>query len=141
MEDQHESRASGRSINEPPALRRRVLIVDDNLDYVHAMATLLRAKGHEVSFAINATVALSVARGFRPNVVMLDVKLPNGDGRVLANQLRRHVGLDDVRIVCVTGLVDEDPRRSFESGCDAHYVKPLGPGELEGVLGKDSRSS
>src|SRR5688500_2691201 len=69
--------------HEPRAARRRVLVVDDDLDFVHSMAMLLRAKGHEVSFAINATVALSVARSFRPDTVLLDIKLPNGDGRML----------------------------------------------------------
>jgi DNA-binding response OmpR family regulator len=66
---------------------------------------------------------------------MLDIKLPNGDGRLLAAQLRREVG-PDMRIVCVTGHAHEDPLKSLESGCDAHYVKPLGPGEIERVLGE-----
>ena len=135
MERRKKPRPSGKSVDrrgDKP--HRRVLVVDDDLDFVHSMAALLRAKGHEVSFAINATVALSVARSFRPDTVMLDIKLPNGDGRLLAAQLRREVGLDDLRIVCVTGHADEDPRRSLESGCDAHYVKPLDPAEIESLL-------
>ena len=112
--------------------------VSADLDYLHSMATLLRAKGHEVGLAVNATVALSVARVFRPDTVMLDVKLPNGDGRMLAAQLRREVGLQDMRIVCVTGYAEEDPRKSLESGCDAHYIKPLAPAVIDRLLA-DSR--
>src|SRR5258706_15472375 len=135
MENRPDRRTIGRSLDhEPLAPHRRILIVDDDIDYVHSMATLLRAKGHEVGLAINATVALSVARSFRPDIVMLDAKLPNGDGRLLAAQLRREAGLEDMRIVCVTGYADEDPSKSLDAGCDAHYVKPLDPAQIEGLL-------
>jgi CheY-like chemotaxis protein len=132
MERRKKSRPSGKPADrrEP---RRRVLVVDDDLDFVQSMATLLRAKGHEVSFAINATVALSVARSFRPDTVMLDIKLPNGDGRLLAAQLRREVR-PDMHIVCVTGNAHEDPRESIKHGCDAHYLKPLEPAVIEKLL-------
>jgi two-component system CheB/CheR fusion protein len=120
-----------------PGPRRRVLIVDDNLDYVRSMTLLLRSMGHESTFAINATVALSVARLFRPDTVLLDVGLPDGDGRKLAAQLRRETDLSDIRIVCVTGRADEDPRRSLEAGCDAHFVKPVDPALIESLLAKD----
>src|SRR6185436_16264338 len=99
-------------MKQPLAPRRRVLIVDDNLDYLRSMTQLLRAMGHQANFAINATAALPVARRFQPDTVFLDVGLPDGDGRLLAGLLRREVGLSDVRIVCVTGRANEDPRRS-----------------------------
>ena len=137
MESRHQQQAGGSSAqagNLSLAPRRRVLVVDDNLDYLHSMTQLLRAMGHEADFAINATVALSVARYFRPDTIMLDILLPDGDGRLLADELRREVGRDDVRIVCVTGRSNEDPRRSLQAGCDAHYVKPLTPAEIEQLL-------
>ena len=117
--------------------RRRVLIVDDNIDYVRSMATLLRSMGHECSFAINGTVALDVARIFRPDTVLLDVGLPDGDGRLLAAQLRREPDLPEMRIVCVTGRAEADPAQSIESGCDAHFVKPVDPALIENLLKKD----
>jgi DNA-binding response OmpR family regulator len=119
------------------APRRRVLVVDDNLDYLRSMTQLLRAMGHQASFAINATAAIPVARRFRPDIVLLDVGLPDGDGRLLAGLLRSEVGLSDARIVCVTGRANEDPRRSLEAGCDDHYVKPLGPAQIESLLSRD----
>jgi CheY-like chemotaxis protein len=139
MESKRES-GSGRSPIEfahwSHGPRRRVLIVDDNLDYVHSMTVLLRAMGHEANFAINATVAVEVARSFRPDLVLLDIGLPDGDGRLLADQLRREAGLDDIDIVCVTGRTDEVPRQSLEAGCDAHYLKPLDAALIESVLAK-----
>lgn len=118
----------------PPAPRRRVLVVDDNLDYVRSMTLLLRSMGHQVDYAINATAAIALARLFRPDTVILDVGLPDGDGRLLAGLLRREAGLSDARFVCVTGRAHEDPRRSLEAGCDDHFVKPLDPALLESLL-------
>ncbi len=118
------------------APRRRVLVIDDSLDYVRSMVLLLRSMGHCANFAINATAATEVARSFQPDVVLLDVGLPDGDGRLLAAQLRREAGLGDVRIVCVTGRVQEDPRRSLEAGCDAHFLKPLDSATLERELAR-----
>jgi DNA-binding response OmpR family regulator len=108
--------------------------VDDNLDYVHSMALILRGLGHLVYFAINGTAALEEARRFRPEVIFLDVGLPDGDGRLLARQLRRQTGLETVRIMCVTGRANEDPGKSLEAGCDDHYLKPLDPVILSKLL-------
>ena len=118
----------------PLATPRRVLVVDDNLDYLRSLTLLLRTLGHEVDFAINATAAIPTARHFRPDVVLLDVGLPDGDGRLLAGPLRREPGLSNVRILCVTGRAHEDPRRSLEGGCDGHFVKPLDPAMLQSLL-------
>jgi DNA-binding response OmpR family regulator len=109
--------------------------VDDDLDYVHTMALIVRALGFEADFAINATAALPAARRFQPHFVLLDVGLPDGDGRELARPLRQEPGLDNVRIYCVTARVHEDPRRSLEAGCDDHFVKPLEPRFLASLLG------
>jgi DNA-binding response OmpR family regulator len=106
---------------------RRILVVDDNLDYVHSMALILRGLGHLVYFAINGIAALEEARRFRPEFIFLDVGLPDGDGRLLARELRRRAGLETVRIACVTGRTDLDPRLSLAAGCDDHYSKPLDP--------------
>jgi len=64
------------------ATKRRVLVVEDNLDSVHSMAMLIKTMGHEVRFAINGFAALELAREFRPDVILLDIGLPDfkGDG-------------------------------------------------------------
>jgi DNA-binding response OmpR family regulator len=109
--------------------------VDDDLDYVHTMAWLVRALGFEADFAINATAAFEAARRFLPHIVLLDVGLPDGDGRKLARPLRLEPGLDAVRIYCVTARAHEDRRLSLEAGCDDHFVKPLEPRFLANLLG------
>ena len=64
----------------------RVLVVDDNLDTVHSMAMLVKMMGHEVQFAINGFAALEVAREFRPDVVLLDIGLPDFSGCEIARR-------------------------------------------------------
>src|SRR5204862_2592810 len=93
--------------------RRKVLVVDDNLDHVHSIAMLLRSRGHQVDYAINGIVALHLAQRFKPQVVLLDLGLPDTHGAELARQLRRDPELKKIRIVAITGRTsDEDHRRA-----------------------------
>lgn len=109
-----------------PAQTRRILVSDDDLDVAQSIVILLRDMGHSVQFAINGYAALDVARRFLPEIVFLDIGLPDMDGWLLAAELRRQTGLQDIRIVVVTGRAgEEDRRRSMQAGCEEHLVKPL----------------
>jgi CheY-like chemotaxis protein len=117
--------------------RRRVLLVEDNLDSVHSMATLLKMMGHEVEFAVNGLGAIDAARKFRPEIILLDIGLPDFRGDKIARQLRYEPGLEDTRVVAMTGLpLDVVKRRALEAGCEDVYVKPLAPQLLEELLAK-----
>lgn len=114
----------------------RVLVVDDNLDTAESMAFLVRGLGHEVNFAISGRVALEVARAFRPNIVFLDLGLPDVDGCELAGQLRGEAQSPGTRIIAVTGSGRlEDRERALRSGCDDYVVKPLDMNFLTSLLG------
>jgi CheY-like chemotaxis protein len=115
---------------------RRILVIDDNLDAAQVLVVLLRDMGHRVEFAINARAALEAARRMLPEIVFVDLVLPDMDGSELARQLKREPGLGGVRIFAVTGHGDEESRRrSLEAGCDAHLLKPVDPKFLESLLG------
>src|SRR5206468_4263077 len=92
-----------------PALKRaainalRILVVDDNLDQVHTLAYLLKDDGHHVDFAINATVALDLARRIQPDVILLDIGLPDGDGLKVCALMRLSPSLKKARIIAITG--------------------------------------
>lgn len=117
--------------------RRRVLVVEDNLDSVHSMAALLKMMGHEVEFAINGFVALDIARKFRPEFILLDIGLPDFRGDKIAHQLKYEPGLEHTRIIAITGLpLDEVRPRAIEAGCEAVYAKPIAPTVLEELLAK-----
>ena len=123
------------SLGAKPPSKRRVLVVDDNLDAVHSMATLLKMLGHEVQFAINGFAALDVARKFRPEVILLDIGLPDFQGDDIARQLKWEPGLEGTRIIVVTGRNDDEVRqRAADAGCEQFFVKPLDMPTLEALL-------
>ncbi len=122
-----------------PALhpRRRVLVVEDNLDSVHTMAMLIKAMGHEVQFAINGFAAIEMARKFRPDIILLDIGLPDYEGDDIARQLKWEPGLERTRIIAISGRAGDEPRRrALEAGCEEFCVKPLDPVVLETLLAK-----
>jgi two-component system CheB/CheR fusion protein len=127
--------------NFKPALspKRRVLVVEDNLDAVHSMALLVKMMGHEVQFAINGFAALEIAREFRPDVVLLDIGLPDFNGCEIARQLRFEEALKDTRFVAISALPAQLYRqRALDAGCEEFYPKPIDPRVLETLLGDAS---
>jgi CheY-like chemotaxis protein len=117
--------------------KRRVLVVDDNLDTVESMATLLRIMGHEVQFALTGFAAIKIAAAFRPEIVLLDIGLPDTKGDKVAKQIKSERGLEHVRIIAITGRAgDEDRRDALAAGCEDYRIKPLDPAVLEQLLEK-----
>jgi YD repeat-containing protein len=120
-----------------PALRRRVLVVDDNRDSADTLVSLLRAAGHQTEVAYDGRGALASFRDRLPEVVLLDIELPGGlDGHQVARLMREAAGDVRVRLVAVTGRGSaEDRLHSEAAGFDLHVVKPLDPGDLERIVG------
>jgi signal transduction histidine kinase/DNA-binding response OmpR family regulator len=116
--------------------RRRVLVVDDNVDGADSLAILLRAARHEVAVSHDGAAALREAEAFRPEVVLLDIGLPGMSGYEVARRLRQLPGLEGVLLVALTGYgQDEDRQRSRDAGIDHHLVKPADPQALQQLLG------
>lgn len=104
----------------------RILVVDDHLDTAHSLAILLRDMGHEVEFAINGHAGVEIARRFQPDIVLLDLLLPDFDGCEVARRLRQQEGCKNARILAITGGGNEAlRRRAEEAGCDDYLLKPL----------------
>jgi CheY-like chemotaxis protein len=120
-----------------PALKHRVLVVEDNIDGARLMAALIRTMGHEVDYAINGYAALRLFDGFRPDVVIVDLALPDMTGWALARALRQQPGGERLRIYATTGRYGQEARgRSLASGCDDHLVKPLDAAQIEELLSR-----
>lgn len=120
----------------------RILVADDNEDMVESSALLLESMGHEVDKAFDGASALVRAEHWRPDIVLLDIGLPDIRGDEVARRIRQQPWGRRLFLVALTGWgQDEDKLRTRESGFDAHLVKPVPPGELERVLaGFDSRN-
>jgi signal transduction histidine kinase/CheY-like chemotaxis protein len=114
---------------------RRILLVEDNDDVAEAMEMLLALDGHQVKVAPDGTTALRSLCPFNPDVVFLDIGLPDIDGYDVARQMREQSDRADLIIVALIGFGQPDHvQRSKEAGCDAHLVKPIHPDVLRDYL-------
>jgi len=121
-----------------PALElqgKRVLVVDDNLDSAEMIAALVARWGHRTEQAHDGPSALKLALDFRPDVVLLDIGLPEMDGYEVARRLRASGGSPRPRIIAVSGYGREvDRLKSAAAGFDSHLVKPVDFAALEREL-------
>jgi signal transduction histidine kinase len=114
----------------PTVEPRRILVVDDNVDAAASLADLLRLEGHHTEAVYSAKAALEAVASFGPDVVLLDIGLPDMDGYEVAKRIR--AGGNSIRLVALTGYGQaEDIQRTHSAGFDAHLVKPVDFGVLE----------
>lgn len=114
---------------------RRVLLADDNEDFVDSMGALLASRGHEVRIAYNGAQALEMAREFRPEVAFLDIGMPRVHGYEVARRMRADPATARCLLVAVTGWGQENDRaRARDAGFDRHLVKPVDPAEIAAIL-------
>ncbi|CAN5760640.1 hypothetical protein BH20PSE1_BH20PSE1_04300 [soil metagenome] len=105
---------------------RRILVVEDNLDAAESLATLIELMGHDVRSVHDGASALETAAAFRPDVVLLDIGLPDINGYEVAPRLRQQPGLGRIALAALTGWGQEEDRlRARTAGFDHHFVKPI----------------
>jgi two-component system CheB/CheR fusion protein len=123
----------------PPvtAAPRRILVVDDNQDAAEAISLLLRLAGHETRVEHDGLRALDAASEFQPDVVLLDLRMPNLDGFETARRLRQRPNGGGLTLVALSGWSgDRHRRESHKAGFNAHLVKPVDQTELLRVVGE-----
>jgi PAS domain S-box-containing protein len=117
------------------ALRKRVLVVDDNVDAAESIAMILRVSGYDVRCIHDGVSVLQAAKVYRPDIVVLDIGLPGMNGYDVAKQLRQQVEFRHTPLVAVTGYgQDEDRSRSHEAGFNLHMTKPIDPLALQAFV-------
>jgi PAS domain S-box-containing protein len=129
--------AQAPAANEAPAqsVRRKVLIADDNHDAAVSLGMLLHVMGHETRLAHDGLQALEVAEAFRPDIVLLDIGMPQLNGYDTARRLRARPWAAATVLIALTGWGQEaDRRRAREAGFHHHVVKPLDPDVLAEML-------
>jgi signal transduction histidine kinase/CheY-like chemotaxis protein len=116
---------------------RRIMIVDDNVDAADSLAMLLSLEGHETECVYSAAAGLQRVIAFAPDVVLLDIGLPDTDGYEVARRLRALPAGACLTLVALTGYGQaEDRERALAAGFDAHLVKPVDLAALGRILAK-----
>jgi excisionase family DNA binding protein len=107
--------------------KREVLLVDDDVDLVEVMATALKDDGRfEVRIANNGFDAGMMVKEYRPDVIVLDVMLPDINGREVCQRVRSDKQLEDVRIICISGMIEPDKVDDLkQAGADDFLQKPF----------------
>jgi signal transduction histidine kinase len=118
-----------------PTPRLRVLIVEDNRDAREMLRAVLQMAGHVVWDTGDSLTGVRMAAEQMPDVVLVDIGLPEVDGFEVAQRIRRRLG-DGPRLIALSGYGDDDTRlKARAAGFDAHIVKPVPPETLVRALG------
>src|SRR5262247_3520259 len=113
--------------------KRKVLLVDDDADLVDLMTKVLEEDGRfEVRVAGNGFDAGMMVKEYRPDIIILDVMLPDINGKEVCHRVRADSSLEDVRILCISGMIEEDKVHELRlSGADDFMPKPF---ELDALI-------
>jgi len=133
---QHQDEPGAQGDATPTGPSQRILVVDDDVAGAESLAMLLEIAGHQVRFVSSAREALAVAREMRPEVLLLDIGMPDVDGYELARQLHALPELGpQAPCIAITGFGrPEDFARSSQAGFFRHLVKPVDPAALDAIL-------
>jgi CheY-like chemotaxis protein len=102
------------------------LIVDDNPTNLKLLAYLMRANGYDVDTAWDAESALDAIALCRPEVILMDIQLPDVDGLALTRQLKADPTTNDILVIAVTAYAMKgDQQKALASGCDGYVTKPI----------------
>ena len=134
------------SASEPPSSRSevegtaaaakcRVLIADDARDGADSLAVILAMKGHETHTAYDGEEAMTAAARLRPDVVILDIRMPKCNGYEACRWIRKQAWGKTMVLIALSGWgTEDDRRRTEEAGFDHHLVKPVAPDVLFALI-------
>ncbi len=117
------------------AAKRRVLIADDARDSADSLAVILAMKGHETHAAYDGEEAMTAAARLRPDVVILDIRMPRRNGYEACRWIREQPWGKAMVLIALSGWgTEDDRRRTEEAGFDHHLVKPVAPDVLFALI-------
>jgi CheY-like chemotaxis protein len=103
-----------------------ILVVDDNLDYLPLIRTVLECEGYRVRTASDAQEALEILSLFYPRLILMDIELPGMNGLELTRRLKGSPNTRDITIVAFTGWdTPEVEQRALKAGCEGYIAKPI----------------
>lgn len=112
-----------------------VLIADDDASISRALSFLMQREGHAVRTAADGEQALAAIESERPDLVLLDLMMPKGNGYEICRALRANRAYDDIGIIMLTAKGGEaDQRTGMDLGADAYITKPFAIAEVIGCV-------
>jgi CheY-like chemotaxis protein len=117
-------------------MSKRILVVDDSHYVADASARLIALCGYEVKAVYDGREAIEQSAAFAPDMVLMDLGMPDLDGYETASRIRRQQGNANLLLIAVTCWTqDQEIKRAYESGFNLHVAKPLSLTALYGLLG------
>jgi DNA-binding response OmpR family regulator len=114
----------------------RILIVDDENDFIELLQYKLAGRGYELIVANDGVHALSQARTLKPNLILLDILLPDLDGLSVCEILRRQPATKKIPIIFMSALTGDVTKRTATMQADDFFTKPLDLNRLEQRIGE-----
>ncbi len=105
---------------------KTVLVVEDTPANIKLVTMLLEKDGYRVLQAENGTDGLKLAQLHLPDLILMDIQLPDMDGLTAVNMLRQDFATENLKIVALTAFAMKgDERKMLENGCDGYIAKPI----------------
>jgi CheY-like chemotaxis protein len=133
LDQNQTSFTAGERVKTPEPVRRRILVIEDNIAAAYSMGMVLDELGHTVEMAYDGAAGIIAAQRFRPDVVLCDIGLPGLDGYSVARAIRQKPTLGKCLLIAISGYA-RDEARVREAGFDAHLLKPVDFEKLEAQL-------
>jgi CheY-like chemotaxis protein len=123
-------------------MSRKILVVEDNDRNRRLLKILLKARGYEVVEASTGKEAMDYLDSHNPDLILMDIQLPNVDGLELTKKIKSNDKTKDIPIIAVTAYAMKgDKERILESGCDAYVSKPIDTQELPQLIANILKNS
>ncbi|MEB3181246.1 MAG: response regulator [Nostocaceae cyanobacterium] len=115
--------------------RPLILAVEDNEDNLDLLQTVLMLMDYSFVAARDGNTGLSIAQQYQPDLILLDMMLPDIEGIELAHQLKQNEQTKAIPIIAVTAMARaQDRERAINAGCNEYITKPYDMEELEGLI-------
>lgn len=116
---------------------RKILIIEDNEQNLYLIVFILEKAGHQVVQARSGPEGIACAKKEPPELILLDIQLPEMDGYTIARELKKCPDLTEVPIVAVTSYaMVGDREKAIEAGCVGYIEKPINPGTFLDEIGQ-----
>ncbi len=116
---------------------KKILIIEDDKNIAKALTVRFNKLGYDVAATYDAVMATTKAHSFEPDLILMDIALPGGDGFILVDRLRQIDNTADVPVVFITASKKQGLREQARKiGAAGFFEKPFNAGELMGLVGQ-----